>query len=156
MVDICQEGHSLKSAPQRRHTAHLSQCTCGAPRKRAAGTREVTRCTTYLGQCTRQAPGRLSCSDLGGAQNARPDKSVPLWSIREPEGLRPGKCTKCRACLGQLPCRATWSLSSIDQKSTCTMSWGKPSVVQTLRALPTDTSDICLQCSSPCPTQLNK
>ena len=33
MVDICQEGHSLRSAHQRRHMAHLIQCSCSAPRK---------------------------------------------------------------------------------------------------------------------------
>ena len=158
MVDICQEGHSLRSAPQRRHTVHLSQCPCGAPRKRVAGTREVTRCTAYLRQCTRQAPGHLSCSDLGKAQNTCLTKSVPLWSTQEPEPeqLRPGKCVKCRACFGQFPCRATWSLSSIDQKITCTMSWGKPSVVHTLQALPTHARDICLQCSTLPKAQLNK
>ena len=32
-VDICQEGRSLRSAPQRRHTAHLRQCSASAPRK---------------------------------------------------------------------------------------------------------------------------
>ena len=46
----------------------------------------------HLGQCTRQAPGHLSCSDLERAQNARPTKSVPLQSTREPEPeqLTPG------------------------------------------------------------------
>ena len=33
MVDICQEDCSLRSAPRRRHTAHLRQCPCSAPRK---------------------------------------------------------------------------------------------------------------------------
>ena len=33
MVDICQEGRSQKSAPQRRHTAHLRQHSCFTPRK---------------------------------------------------------------------------------------------------------------------------
>ena len=33
MVDICQEGYSLRSAPQRRHTAHLRQCSHSTPRK---------------------------------------------------------------------------------------------------------------------------
>ena len=32
-VDICQEGHSLRSAHQRRHMAHLIRCSCSAPRK---------------------------------------------------------------------------------------------------------------------------
>ena len=33
MVDIHQEGHSQRSAPQKRHTAHLRRCTDSAPRK---------------------------------------------------------------------------------------------------------------------------
>ena len=33
MVDICKEGCSQTSAPQRRHTAHLRQCSQCAPRK---------------------------------------------------------------------------------------------------------------------------
>ena len=44
MVDICQEGHSLRSAPQRRHMAHLRRCSPGwgwGGRNRAAGTGEV-------------------------------------------------------------------------------------------------------------------
>ena len=32
-VDICQEGCSKRSAPQRRNTAHQRRCFCGAPRK---------------------------------------------------------------------------------------------------------------------------
>ena len=32
-VDICQEGCSLRSAPQRRDTAHLRWRSCCAPRK---------------------------------------------------------------------------------------------------------------------------
>ena len=32
MVDTCQEGRSLRSAHQRRHTAYLRWCLCGAPR----------------------------------------------------------------------------------------------------------------------------
>ena len=33
MVDICQECHSLRSAPQKRHMAHLGLCSCGTPGK---------------------------------------------------------------------------------------------------------------------------
>ena len=33
MVDICQEGHSLRSAPQRRHKEHQRQCSHGTPGK---------------------------------------------------------------------------------------------------------------------------
>ena len=36
-------------------------------------------CPTW-GAYANQAPGRLSCSDLGRAQNAGPTESVPLWS----------------------------------------------------------------------------
>ena len=112
----------------------------------------------HLGQCTCQAPGHLSCSDLGRAQNASPTESVPLWSTwePEPEQLRPGKCMKLGARFGQFPCRATWSLSSVDRETTRAVSWSKPSVVHTLWALPTHASDICLQCSSLPTTQLNK
>ena len=40
----------------------------------------------------RQAPGGLSCSDLGRAQNVGPTESMPLWSTREhePERYRSG------------------------------------------------------------------
>ena len=40
MIGICQEGHSLRSAPQRRHTAHLrhrSFGTHGTPSSRDQG-----------------------------------------------------------------------------------------------------------------------
>ena len=33
MVDICQEGCSLRPASQRRHMGHLRQCYCGASGK---------------------------------------------------------------------------------------------------------------------------
>ena len=110
------------------------------------------------GECAHQAPGCLGCSDLGRAQNAGPTESVPLWSSQEPEleWLRPGKCTQPRAHFAQFPCRPTWSLSSGDRESTHAMSGVKPSVAQTLRALPTHASDICLQYSSFPTAQLNK
>ena len=157
-VDIQQEGHRQRSAPQRRHTAHVGRCSHYAPRKPSSWDRggDKTHCTP--GECTHQAPRHLSCSDLGRAQNAGPTKYVPLWSTREPEPeqLRPGKCTQLRARFRQFPCRATWSLSSVDRESTGAVSEGKPSVVQTMRALPTNASDICLQCSSLPTAQLNK
>ena len=36
MVDILQDGGNQRSALQRRHTAHLRQCSRGAPRKPSA------------------------------------------------------------------------------------------------------------------------
>ena len=97
------------------------------PGKQAAKTREVIRCTTHLEQCTHQAPGHLSCSDLGRAQNTCPTKSMPLWSTwePEPEQLRPAKCTQPKAHFGWCPCRAPWSLSSVDQESTCCLELGQ-------------------------------
>ena len=58
--------------------------------------------------------------------------------------------------LTELNCRVTQRLSSIDRESTHSLSGGKPSVAQTLRALPTHASDICMQCSSLPTAQLNK
>ena len=128
------------------------------PGNQGAGTREVIRFIAFLGDCAHQEPGCLSCWDLGMAKNADPTESVSLWSTwePEPEQLRPGKCMQPRACFRQFRYRTTWSLSSVDQESTHAMSRGKPSVVQTLQALPIYTRDICLQCSSLTTAQLNK
>ena len=67
MVDIYREGRSQRSAPQKRHTAHLRRCAC----------------------CT---PGKPSGRD-GGADKLQRLCSPNTWS---PELLRPGKGTKCR------------------------------------------------------------
>ena len=71
------------------------------PENRAAGMGEVISRSDHA----RQAPGHLSCSDLGRAQNASPTESAPLWStwVPEPERLRPGKCVQPRAGLRQFP-----------------------------------------------------
>ena len=109
-VDIHQEGCSQRSAPQKRHTAHLKRAHPLPPRKLSCWDRggDKTHPSTWR-DCTHHAPGRLSCSDLGRAQNTGPTESVPLWSTREPEPerLRPGKCTHTRAHLRQFPSRAT-------------------------------------------------
>ena len=101
IVDIHQEGRSQRSAPQRRHTAHLRRCSHCTPRKPSGWDREGDKTHCTWGECAHQAPGLLTCSDLGRAQNAGPIKSVPLWSTQEPEHVqhRPGKCTQPRACL---------------------------------------------------------
>ena len=61
----------------------------------------------------------------GKGTNAHPTGSVPLQSTQEHEWLRPGKCTKYRACFGQFPCRAPWSLSSVDPGSTRHLDLGQ-------------------------------
>ena len=89
MVDISQEGHSQRSAPQKRHMAHLrirAHCT---PRKPSGWDRGGSKIQPPTqGDCARQAPGHLSCSDLGRAQNTGPTKPAPLWSTQEPEPER--------------------------------------------------------------------
>ena len=156
-VDICQEGRSLRSAPQRRHTAHLRWCSHGAPRKPSA--RDQGGDKDHGPPGTVHLPSSWSPELLrpGTGTTRRPNESVPLRSAREPEPdqLRPGKCMKLGAHFGQFPCRATWSLSSVDREGTRAVSWGKPSVVHTLQALPTHASDICLQCPSLPTTQMN-
>ena len=159
MADIRQEGCSQRSAPQKRNMAGLRRCTCCYPVNPAARIGKVIRHTPPTwGECDHQAPCHLSCSGLGRVQNAGPTESAPLWSTwePEPERLRPGKCTQPRAHLRQFPCRATWSLRSVDWESTHALSGGKPSVAKPLKALPTHTNDICLQCSSLPTARLNK
>ena len=94
-VDIYQEGHGLRSAPQRRHMAHLRWRSCCAPRKQSgwdwggdtthcppgesaltkhlvtcsAGTWEGHKTHTQLSLCLCGVPKNLnlSSSDLGSA-----------------------------------------------------------------------------------------
>ena len=78
---------------------------------------EVIRCIAHLGgDCAHQAPGHLSCSDLGRAQNVGPTESVPLRTtqVPEPEWLGPGRCNQPRAGHGwflaeQPRARAVWA-----------------------------------------------
>ena len=66
MIDNRQEGHSQRSALQRRCMAHLTRCSCFTPRKLSSWDwgGDKTHCT--WGECASQAPGRLSCLDLEG------------------------------------------------------------------------------------------
>ena len=69
MVDIHQESHSLRSALQRRHMAHLRGRSHGSPRK-------------------------LSSWDQGGDKTHHPPGTVRSPRIWLPELLGPGKGTK--------------------------------------------------------------
>ena len=102
-VNIYREGCSQRSAPQKRHPAHLRRrvhCTLQKPSSWDGGGDKTHPLPG--GDCARQTPGHLSCSDLGRAPNTGPSKAVPLWSIQEPEPeqLRLGKCMQPRARLG--------------------------------------------------------
>ena len=107
-VDIFQEDCSQRSAPQRRHMAYLRQCSRCAPRKLSGWDQggDKMHCPTW-GKGTRQAPGHLSCSDLGRAQNSGPTESVPLWSTiePEPEQLRPGSVCNPGPALDSSPAK---------------------------------------------------
>ena len=138
--------------------SHLKRHSCCAARTPRSWDRggDKMHCTWRM--CACQAPGHVSCLDLGWVLKAGPTESAPVWSTREHESewLRPGKCTQCRARFRQFPCRATWRLSSVDWDSTHTVSRGKLNMAETLRAIPTHASDICLQCSFLPTARLNK
>ena len=119
LADICQEGRSLRSAPQRRHMAHLRWYSCSAP----GSGQDQGGDETHGPPGTVRSPRTWLPELLGpgkGKKRVQTTESVPLWSTQEPEPekLRPGKCTKPRACFGQIPFRATWRPSSVDMEST--------------------------------------
>ena len=148
MVDIHQEGCSQRSAP-RRETRH----TGPARWKLRLGLGGGKSCCTW-GECTNQAPGCLSCSDWG-RHKTQAQPSLCLCGVPKNlnlSGLGLGSARNS----GPAPCRATWSLTSVDRESTHTVSRGKPSVAGTLRVIPTHASDICLQCPSLPTARLNK
>ena len=155
IVDICREGHSQRSAPQKRHMTH--PCVWeGAPvlnpENWAAGMGEVitrslqlgaTPCAKHLvtwaaqtweGHKTRQAqpslhlcrvPENLNLSGLGLGSAFNPG---PASDSSWQSNLEPEQC-------------------SLGKHTRCERG-GKPSVAETLRAPPTHASDICSQCSS--------
>ena len=87
---------------------------------RAAGTEEVRKTHSAPGAVhlpSTQSPEMLWTWE--GNRKHRPSGFVSLWSTWEPEWLSPRNFTKHRAHLGQCPCRAPWSLSSVDLGSTC-------------------------------------
>ena len=83
MVDIHREGRSQRSAPQKRHTAHLRRRARCTPRKPSGwfGGANKTHPPTG-GGCARQAPGHLSCSDLG-RHETRAQPSLRPCGVRE-------------------------------------------------------------------------
>ena len=80
MVDICQGGRNQRSAPQKNHTAHLRQALPLPPRKLSGWDWGGDKMHPHLGRLRSPSTGRLSCADLGRAQNTCPTESVPLWS----------------------------------------------------------------------------
>ena len=76
------------------------------------------RCTAHLLSAPTMHPVIWVAWTWEGHKMHSPSGSVPLQSTWEPEKLRPGKCTKCRAHLAQCPYRAPWTVSSVDLGST--------------------------------------
>ena len=139
MADICQKCHSLISS-QGRHRANLDSALAAQPGNRAARTREVSK--------MHGPPETVSSPSTGHPNKTHsPSGSVPLWSPQEPKQLRHGMCTKCRAHSGQRPCRASWSLSSVDTGRTRCLGLWQTQCGPSMRALPAHASSIC--CSIP-------
>ena len=148
-VDTRREGHSQRSAPQKRHKVHR---TGHAWKLRLGWGGDKSHCT--WGECAPQAPGCLSCLDRG-RHKTQAQPSLCLCGVPKNlnvSGLGLGSARNS----GPAPCRATWSLSSVDRESTHAVSGGKTSVAGTLWILPTHASDVCLQCPSLLTAWLNK
>ena len=106
------------------------------PGKWAARTGEVIRRTTPPGESALTKHPVAWAAQTWEAHKTLAQPSLCLCGGTqepEPEQLRPGKCTQPRACFRQFPCRATWSLSSVDLENTHAVSRDKPSVAQTPR-----------------------
>ena len=128
-VDICREGRSQRSAPQKRHMAHLRKCARCTHRKPGSwdGGSDKPQPSTG-GDCVRQAPGHLSWTwdvhktqaqpslhlcgvpknlnlsglDLGCAHNPGPASDSSQHSNLQPEQCRQGKHTRHER--GQIQC----------------------------------------------------
>ena len=148
-ADIHWEGHSQRSAPQRRHMAHLRRHAHCTPRKPSGwdgggdksqlpkhlvtwaawtGEGHKTQAKSNLWLCG--VPENLNGFDLGNALNPGPASDSSQQSNLEPEQCRLGKHTVRE--WGQTHC-----------------GWDTGSTAH-------DTSDICLQCSSLPTALLNK
>ena len=83
MVDFRREGHNQRSTPWKRHTEHLKRCTSCTPRRLSGRDKEGDKSQPSTGgDCARQAPGHLSCSDLERAQR-QAQTSVHLCGVPE-------------------------------------------------------------------------
>ena len=122
MVDIRWEGRSQRSAPQKRHMAHLRRSAPCNPENREAGPGEAIRCSlqlraivlakhlviwsarTWEGQKTQAQPSLRLCGvpenlnlsglDLGSAYNPGPASDSSQQSNLEPKQCRQGKHTR--------------------------------------------------------------
>jgi len=103
-VDICQEGHSLRSAPPEETLGIpemvLSWCTRESER---LGMGRWLRHTVHQGQYVSQTPACLSCSDLSSAQNSCPTQSRHFGVHKKLSGLDLGSAPNAGPTLDNVP-----------------------------------------------------
>ena len=119
MVDIRWEGRSQRSAPQKRHKAPRTRL---AQKLRLGRGGKKSHCTWR--ECAREAPGYLSCLDRG-RHSTQAQLSQRLCGVPENLNLS-GFGLGSAHNSGLAPCRATWSLSSVDGESTQAVSGANP------------------------------
>ena len=140
---------------QLRNTAHLRQCSHGPPGKPSGQDEVVIKTHVPSGLTARAKPLVAWVARTWDGHKTQAQLSLHLCGVPENLNLSSLDLRSARNA-GPAPCRATWSLSSVDRESTPAVSGGKPSVAETLRALPTHARDICLQCPSLPTAWLNK
>ena len=123
MVDICREGRSQRSAPQERHT----RCTAARPDTEVGtGRGEVMlHLKRVRSSGTRQALVRFPQLLGRGRHKTQVQQSLHLSGVPENLNLSDLGLGSARNS-GPAPCRATWSLSSVDRESTHAMSGASP------------------------------
>ena len=106
------------------------------------------RSMPHLGQCAHQAPGRLNTQAWEGHKTHAQPGLCPRW-VWENWGLDLESARNAR------PCRAPWSLSSVDLGSTGRLELGQTQCGPYTASAP-HTRQRCLQCPSLPTAQLNK
>ena len=103
MVEICQEGHSQRSAPQKRHMVHLRMCAGCTPRKLSSrdGGGDKSQPSPGVTVLTKHLVTIAAWNWEEHKTQAQP--SLCLWSNREPEPewLRSENCIQLRNRLRQ-------------------------------------------------------
>ena len=146
-VHIGQDHNSLGLATLRRHMAHLRLCPLAQAGNWMAETRQWHK--------MHGPPGTVACClphihlrfwTWGKHRAHSQSWSVPLPSTWVPDCLRPGKCIKHRAHLGQCPQLATRRLSRVDTESTCHICQWQAQCGSSTSSTATYPSSICFQC----------
>ena len=128
MVDIHQEGRSQKPASQKGHKVHPT-----SPPGNWGWNRGGDKAHCTQGECAHLAPGSLSCSDRG-RHKTQAQPSLCLCGV--PKNLNLSSLGLGNAHnSGPAPCRAAWSLSSVDGESTY-CEWGQTQCGRNIASAP--------------------